>query len=272
LFDFFPPRLIFPHVLVVIAMLIWSITRWEKSRKRLERRLNLTCPKCGISVLDDGGELLLTDGRCPECNTLTFVPDRRDVEAWQPAPPARSLVLWRLFETVPFVACAALLVLGAIVPMSGLVQWIVSVAAFVVLFVGLWYTDDPRRNRAHSNLETGRLPTRHDLGGRIARYRKLGVWPPLTGLVALGAFIYVARAMVRAGVDYPARVGVPFVLAFAVLLLGMWLLWDGWLVAGLRLYCPACGAPLAGESKKFSATLSTLNTWSCHSCGRPVAE
>jgi len=172
-----------------------------------------------------------------------------------------------IFQALPWLGCAALLVVGGIIPMPGLLQLAVSIGAFLLLFVGLWY-QETREMELHAGRPL--FSDRQDLEARVARYRRLAWLPPVVLLVGVGCLLGIIILLVRSGHDYPPRVGGPVLIATGLLLYGAALLWDAWLITGQSLHCPFCGASLAGLVGRSSITMNTLETGRCSACRKQV--
>ncbi len=172
-----------------------------------------------------------------------------------------------IFQAFPWLSCAALLVVGAIIPMPGLLQLAVSIGAFILLFVGLWY-QETREMGMHAGRPL--FSDRQDLEARVARYRRLAWLPPVVLLLSVGSILGIIILLVRSGHDYPPRVGAPVLIAAVLLLYGAALLWDAWLITGQSLHCPFCGASLAGLAGRSSITMNTLETARCSACRKHV--
>src|SRR6266540_3146048 len=172
-----------------------------------------------------------------------------------------------IFQAFPWLGCAALLVVGAIIPMPGLLQLAVSIGAFILLFGGLWYqeTRELEINAGHPLFSD-----RQDLEARVAGYRRLAWLPPVVLLVGVGGVLGIIILLVRSGHDYPPRVGGPVLIAAVLLLYGAASLWDAWLITGQSLHCPFCGASLAGLAGRSSITMNTLETGRCSACRKQV--
>ena len=172
-----------------------------------------------------------------------------------------------MFQAISWLGCAILLVGGAIIPMPGLLQLAVSIGAFVLLFVGLWY-QETREMGIHAGRPL--FSDRHDLEARVARYRRLAWLTPVILVVGVGGVLGIIILLVLSGHDYPPRVGAPFLIAAILLLYGAALLWDAWLITGQSLHCPFCGASLAGMVGGSSITMNTLETGRCSACRKHV--
>ncbi|HKC38202.1 MAG TPA: hypothetical protein VKC15_01530 [Gemmatimonadales bacterium] len=172
-----------------------------------------------------------------------------------------------MFQAIPWLSCAALLVVGAIVPMPGMLQLAVSIGAFVLLFVGMWY-QETREMGIHAGRPL--FSGRQDLEARVARYRRMAWLPPVLLLAGVGGILGIIILLVRSGHDYPPRVGAPVLIAAVLLLYGAALLWDAWLIGGQSLHCPFCGASLAGWVGRSSITMKTLKTGRCSACRKHV--
>ena len=165
----------------------------------------------------------------------------------------------------------ALLGLATRAGLPTLVFWALCAAGTIAALWGLARTSRFQDTRAPS---PDPLPTREDLGRRVAAFRKMAVLPPLVLLVGGGVFLVGVTYLVRAGVEPPLRVGIPVVLAYMVIVGGAASAGEELLIARHHLECPTCRAPLAGGGGKHSPPYAdhTLKKWTCWNCGQPVAE